>query len=54
MNLKRLEEEQIEIGRKAVLSDPGRVEYVIGVDQAFFRVNREEYVVSAAVLLEYP
>ncbi|AKG91678.1 Endonuclease V [Geoglobus ahangari] len=54
MNLKRLEEEQIEIGNKAILSDPGRIEYVIGVDQAFFRVGREEYVVSASVLMKYP
>lgn len=54
MNLKKLEEEQIEIGRRAILSDPGRIEYAIGVDQAFFRVGRKEYVVSASVLMKYP
>ncbi len=53
MNLEELKRLQFEIAKRVVLEDKysiDEIEYVIGVDQAFFR----DYVISAAVRMKFP
>jgi len=55
--LSELVELQKKIAEKVVLRDAMRIDeikFVIGVDQAFFKVADKEFVVSAAVLLSFP
>ncbi|AIY89207.1 endonuclease V [Geoglobus acetivorans] len=54
MNLKRLREIQNEISNRVTISEVEEIEYVAGVDTAFFRHSGTEYAVSSAVLMSYP
>ncbi len=54
MNLKRLEEIQKKIAEKVKIKEIEKVDYVAGVDQAFFKVEGKEYIVSSAILMSYP
>ncbi len=54
MNLKRLEEIQKKIAESVKIREVSQVDYVAGVDQAFFKAGAKEYVVSSAVLMSYP
>jgi len=56
-NLNKLIELQKKIAEEVLLVDAIKYEelkYVVGVDQAFFKKEGEEYVVSAAVLMSFP
>ncbi len=54
MNLKELERIQKKIAEKVKIERLKRVDYVAGVDQAFFRIDEREYIVSSAVLMNFP
>ncbi len=56
-SLDKLVELQKRIAEEVVLEDAlsyEEIKYVVGVDQAFFKKNDEEFVVSAAVLMSFP
>lgn len=54
MNLEELAEIQRKISEKVVISDPEGIDYVAGIDTAFFKVKGNEYAISSAVLMTYP
>ena len=54
MNLKELEQIQKKIAEKVRIEKLKKIEYVAGVDQAFFRAGDEEYIVSSAILMSFP
>ncbi len=54
MNLKELEKIQREIAEKVRIKKLRKVDYVAGVDQTFFKVKEEEYIVSSAILMTFP
>jgi len=54
MNLKMLENKQREIAKKVRIERVGKVDYIVGVDQAFLRIDDAEYIVSSSVLMSFP
>ena len=54
MNLEELAEKQVRIGEMVRIEEPKKIEYVIGVDQSFFKKGKKEYIISVSVLFEFP